>query len=321
MKLHSIGRLSRYTALATAAFLLFAAAPVKAIVINPLTDSFTSVFFEPDFHGSGIDALENTLNGSTHMMYDDEPNLSLISPGTYHGEAAALFGTLGALVTIGGPGVIAGRTSTSYTDFKTITDPNIPNGTVGSTQFGFNVNVSSLVTPAPGLMDASGDFSSFALTVVAGDTFDVVLSHVEKFSAGDAINLNAGGPGGLLSDPVSFVYGQPFFFKVGFSVSAFTDSQFVKQHSNPFFLEYALGTVESVTTQGLNTAELSTIIVNGVNSPDTIVTGQSGSDYSQFVLGNSGGAGPPPIPEPSTILLSLLALGVGMSRPLLNLVG
>ena len=287
--------------------LFMGTSPAEA-VLDKSTDAWTSTAYRPEFGIFNIGPITtDTEAGPTNTTYDDGVNEidHNISPGQYHGEAIAGFGTLKALVRMSGPSASLGSATATYSEMVTITDPTIPNGTAGSVEFSFNSFGTATGTPAAGSVNVDpADFVSVGVQAFTGDFTSPSRVQVLADFYTPLGNVLVPTPFqfGRVSttDPIAFTYGTPFRLTVLFRASVGMDNTFVSFNTNTGFRTYVNHFVDEVEVDFLNSMEVSAVAIS--NSETATVLGQGGEDYSNLV-----------VPEPGSLAL-LVCGGLLMLR-------
>ncbi len=261
------------------------AVPISPSLLDSATDTFTKIKTTGQLGGDFPFFSEAELDAPMTAIHHANTNAMYSSPGSLDGEGTADFGILKSKVRLQGPAALVGNSTSAFNDHWTVTSVSVPNGTLGTMQLSFNLSGFATVLDTFGAPVASNAFSSVALYVALNPTKyggeTALLSSSIDLEPGTIIDIQGTQGSPTVTIPFNFIYGSEFGIQASLWTSASTDNGYLYETSNPYFEYYGGGTIDDVTVDFTNTAELAAIVIPG--DPDALVTTTSLADFSAVV--------------------------------------
>lgn len=281
----------------------------SAVTVDPAIDTYTNITTQGQLGSNFPVYSDDVLNGPVTITntHHYETNTDVTTPGTLDGQGIADFGTLKSRVYLQGPAALWGRSSSKFNEHWTVTNPSLT-GSVGTMQLSFDLSGTTTVLDTGANLVTSDAFASLDLIVFLNPSSNsngtTLLDYSTNLSSGQfQVTGTQNGP--TVTSPFNFTYGVPFGIQTTLRVGASTDNQYLGATFSPSYFEYyGGGTIDSVTVDFANTAELTGIVIPGLDSSTSVRT-SSLTDYSGLLTE------PLPIPEPASfgIMLGGLLLG------------
>ncbi|NOX97343.1 MAG: PEP-CTERM sorting domain-containing protein [Nitrospirae bacterium] len=280
----------------------------SAVAVNPGTDTYTNISTQGQLGSNYPFYSDDVLNGPVTITntHHYETNTNFTTPGTLDGQGTADFGTLKSRIYLQGPAALGGWSGTKFNEHWTVTNPSLT-GSMGTMQLSFDLSGTTTVLDTSANLVTSDAFAAVALMVnlnpSSSSNGTSLLNYSTNLSSGPfQVTGTQNGP--TVTIPFHFTYGTPFGIQTALHVSASTDNKYFGTTFSPYFEYYGGGTIDSVTVDFANTAELAGIVIPGLD-PATSIRASSLTDYSGLLTESL------PIPEPASfgILLGGLLLG------------
>ncbi len=283
-------------------------------VPNPAADTYTKITTQGQLGSSHPFYSDYVLNGTTTITntHHKETNITLTTQGTLDGQGTADFGTLKSRVYLQGPAALDGWSGSAFNDHWTVTHPTLT-GTVGTMQLSFDLSGTTTVLDTSANPVASDAYATVGLNVFLNPSSTsngtTLLSYWTSLAPGSTqITGTQNSP--PVTIPFNFTYGVPFGIQVGLRVTSETDNEFISTTFNPYFENYGGGIIDSVTVDFMNTAELTGIVIPGLDQFTRVGT-QSLTNYSGILTSSL------PVPEPAS--LGIMLAGLCLLRPVRRL--